>query len=60
MASWALKETDTNSTTFDWVICLDFKGNFPQYIVNKVSFNFSIETTFFFNDKFASDPEYTL
>lgn len=36
MASWVLREFGPHSTAFDWLICLDFKGNFPQYIVNKV------------------------
>lgn len=36
MASWVLREFGPHGTAFDWLICLDFKGNFPQYIVNKV------------------------
>lgn len=38
MASWVIREAGADSATFDWLICLDLKGNFPRYIVNKVRF----------------------
>lgn len=38
MASWVIRESGADSTTFDWLICLDLKGNFPRYIINKVRF----------------------
>ncbi|XP_031627447.1 steroidogenic acute regulatory protein-like [Contarinia nasturtii] len=37
MACWAMREskTDPNICTFDWVMCIDLKGRFPRFVLDK-------------------------
>lgn len=39
MGCWAMRESksDPNTCTFDWIMCLDLKGRFPRFVLDKVS-----------------------
>lgn len=39
MGCWAMRESKSNpnSCTFDWIMCLDLKGRFPRFVLDKVS-----------------------
>lgn len=39
MACWAMREskTDPNTCTFEWIMCLDLKGRFPRFVLDKVN-----------------------
>lgn len=39
LACWAMRESksDPNICTFEWLMCLDLKGRFPRFVLDKVS-----------------------
>lgn len=49
MACWAIRElnNDPDSCVFEWLLCLDLKGRFPRFVLDKVNlliFNYFFES----------------
>lgn len=49
MACWAIRElnNDPDSCVFEWLLCLDLKGRFPRFVLDKVNlliFNYFYES----------------